>query len=80
MDKALSRLRKLIPALAVSLAFPAAAQPSDLARLQAEAQRVTITRDDWGVAHVVGKSDADAVFGAVYAQAEDDFARSRPIT
>ena len=75
MDKALSRLRKLIPALAVSLAYPAAAQPSDLARLQAEAQRVTITRDDWGIAHVVGKSDADAVFGAVYAQAEDDFAR-----
>src|ERR1700716_4098181 len=37
--------------------------------------RVTITRDDWGIAHVKGKTDADAVFGMIYAQAEDDFNR-----
>ena len=36
---------------------------------------VTIIRDDWGIAHVYGKTDADAVFGMVYAQAEDDFNR-----
>ena len=36
---------------------------------------MTITRDDWGVPHVHGRSDADAVFGAIYAQAEDDFPR-----
>jgi len=36
---------------------------------------VTITRDDWGIAHVKGKTDADAVFGMIYAQAEDDFNR-----
>lgn len=53
----------------------AAAQPADLARWQAQAARVTITRDDWGIAHVKGKTDADAVFGAIYAQAEDDFNR-----
>jgi acyl-homoserine-lactone acylase len=47
----------------------------DLARWRAEARRVTITRDDWGIAHVRGKSDADAVFGMIYAQAEDDFNR-----
>src|SRR5215204_7253579 len=40
-----------------------------------QAQNVTIIRDDWGIAHVYGKSDADAVFGVVYAQAEDDFNR-----
>ena len=40
-----------------------------------EAARVTITRDDWGIAHVRGKTDADAVFGMIYAQAEDDFPR-----
>jgi len=51
-----------------------AASP-DMTRWQAEASRVTITRDDWGIAHVHGKSDADAVFGAIYAQAEDDFGR-----
>lgn len=47
----------------------------DLARMQGEAARVTITRDDWGLAHVHGQSDADAVFGMAYAQAEDDFNR-----
>ena len=40
-----------------------------------EAHNVTITRDDWGIAHVYGKTDADAVFGMIYAQAEDDFNR-----
>jgi acyl-homoserine-lactone acylase len=50
-------------------------QDPELARWRAEAQRVTITRDDWGIAHVRGKSDADAVFGMIYAQAEDDFNR-----
>ena len=44
-------------------------------RWEAQARNVTITRDDWGIAHVKGKSDADAVFGAIYAQAEDDFNR-----
>lgn len=38
-------------------------------------RQVTITRDDWGIAHVKGVSDADAIFGAMYAQAEDDFPR-----
>ncbi len=41
----------------------------------ARAARVTIIRDDWGIAHVYGTSDADAVFGMIYAQAEDDFNR-----
>jgi acyl-homoserine-lactone acylase len=50
-------------------------EPDGPERWQREAERVTITRDDWGIAHVHGKSDADAVFGMVYAQAEDDFPR-----
>jgi len=45
------------------------------ARWQREAQNVTIISDDWGIAHVHGKMDADAVFGMIYAQAEDDFNR-----
>src|SRR5690242_18297290 len=40
-----------------------------------EAQNVTIIRDNYGVPHVYGKTDADAVFGVIYAQAEDDFNR-----
>jgi len=55
---------------------PAHAQtPDEIARWTREAQDVTITRDDWGIAHVHGKTDADAVFGMEYAQAEDDFNR-----
>ena len=59
----------------VATAHPVAAQPAQLARWQAQAARVTIHRDRHGVAHVYGTSDADAVFGMVYAQAEDDFPR-----
>jgi acyl-homoserine-lactone acylase len=53
----------------------AAASPPEDARWEKQARNVTIVRDDWGIAHVFGKSDADAVFGAIYAQAEDDFNR-----
>ena len=49
--------------------------PAELARWERRARAVTITRDDWGIAHVHGRTDADAVFGMVYAQAEDDFPR-----
>ena len=52
-----------------------AAHASDEARWSAEAARIQIVRDDWGIAHVHGKTDADAVFGMAYAQAEDDFNR-----
>jgi acyl-homoserine lactone acylase PvdQ len=49
-------------------------EPEDK-RWEREAKAVTIIRDDWGIAHVYGKTDADAVFGMIYAQAEDDFNR-----
>ena len=62
-----------IPA-AVSFGGPAATN-ADAVRWEKQAGNVTITRDDWGIAHVSGKTDADAVFGMIYAQAEDDFNR-----
>src|SRR5262249_51842990 len=64
-------------AIALLLSFSASTsgQNSDLQQWEQRARKVTITRDDWGVAHVYGKTDADAVFGAIYAQAEDDFNR-----
>lgn len=58
-----------------TLLAPQAVRGQDAARWAREAQHVTIIRDDWGIAHVYGKTDADAVFGAEYAQAEDDFNR-----
>ena len=44
-------------------------------RLSSMAKKVSIIRDDYGVPHIYGKTDADAVFGLLYAQAEDDFPR-----
>lgn len=49
--------------------------PTEISAYQAQAKRVTIIRDNWGIPHVYGKSDADAVFGLLYAQCEDDFKR-----
>ncbi|RDV12656.1 acylase [Pontibacter diazotrophicus] len=47
----------------------------EVEKWEEQAARVTIIRDDFGVPHVYGKTDADAVFGLLYAQCEDDFNR-----
>ena len=47
----------------------------EITRLEKLAQQVTVIRDKWGIAHVYGKTDSDAVFGMLYAQCEDDFKR-----
>ena len=64
--------KSLLPFL---LLLTAATDPQERAQWRAEAERVAITRDDWGIAHIEGRTDADAVFGMIYAQAEDDFPR-----
>lgn len=58
--------------IALFLLVPACTQKSEL---QKQAESITIIRDDFGVPHIYGKTDADAVFGLMYAQAEDDFNR-----
>jgi acyl-homoserine-lactone acylase len=76
-------MRQLVPVLLVlglcgASAVPCcAAQPSaaQLRHWEHEARAVTIYRDNWGIAHVYGNTDADAVFGMEYAQAQDDFKR-----
>ena len=65
----------LVLLAALISAAPRHAPNPELARLEREARNVTITRDNWGIPHIHGKTDADAVFGLVYAQAEDDFNR-----
>jgi acyl-homoserine-lactone acylase len=70
MRLAYSLLCSLVLASALS-----AQASSDPARWERQAQNVTIIRDDWGIPHVYGKTDADVVFGLMYAQAEDDFNR-----
>ena len=61
--------------LAASAGGTAAAATDQETRWQRHAEDVRIVRDNWGIAHIYGKTDADCVFGAIYAQAEDDFGR-----
>lgn len=54
------------------------AQPfskAEISQWQEQAKKVSIIRDNWGIPHIYGKTDADAVFGMLYAQCEDDFKR-----
>ena len=67
-------MKPLILVLAAA-SYSYAFQSAEASRWEKEAKNVTIVRDDWGIAHVHGKTDADAVFGMIYAQAEDDFNR-----
>lgn len=48
---------------------------TEITRWQQQAKQVKIIRDNWGIPHIYGKTDADAVFGLLYAQCEDDFNR-----
>jgi len=71
-------MMKKLPLLLVLSCGPIPAERAQIpepARWEREADRVTIVRDDWGIAHVHGRTDADAVFGMIYAQAEDDWSR-----
>ena len=72
-----THMKKFVFILAVAcIASTAqAATRGEIARWEQEARNVTIIRDNWGIAHVYGKTDAEAVFGMEYAQAEDDFNR-----
>ena len=47
----------------------------EIKNFELQSKRVTIIRDTWGIPHIYGKTDADAVFGLLYAQCEDDFKR-----
>ena len=74
----MKKLVLLLAFLAVSCSSPAPTAPPEdpkVAGWRTRAQGITIVRDDWGVPHIYGKTDADVVFGLMYAQAEDDFNR-----
>lgn len=61
--------------LAATACAPQPPPDPQVAAWEARAEGITIIRDDWGVPHIHGATDADAVFGMIYAQAEDDFNR-----
>src|SRR5206468_9272102 len=58
-----------IPLLSFSQYFSG----KEIQRYKEEAKRVTIIRDTWGVPHIYGKTDANAVFGLLYAQCEENY-------
>src|SRR5689334_19501077 len=64
-SKAMKKLLLLLAAVSAAIAFQGAKNP-DAARWEQRAKGITIVRDDWGIAHVTGKTDADAVFGMIY--------------
>ena len=51
----------------VSQAISSSSQvdPAELARWEQLASNVTISRDNWGIAHIYGQTDADTVFGTL---------------
>lgn len=48
---------------------------TEIKRWEAQAKQVTVVRDSWGIPHIYGKTDADAVFGLLYVQCEENFSR-----
>jgi acyl-homoserine-lactone acylase len=72
----MKKLVLFVGLLCVTSALHAAAdKDQESAGWERQAQNVTIIRDTWGIPHIYGRTDADAVFGVMYAQAEDDFNR-----
>lgn len=67
-------LKKVLLSSIAILLFSCSAD-NKIDRLEKQAENVTIIRDNYGVPHIYGKTDADAVFGLLYAQCEDDFNR-----
>jgi acyl-homoserine lactone acylase PvdQ len=65
----------LIFLLILASCSPKPGSDKEISKWEKQAERVDIYRDNFGIAHIYGKTDADAVFGMLYAQCEDDFNR-----
>src|SRR3954465_3844826 len=71
----MSSLVRLLVLLILPAASFAQFTAQEIKQYEGQAKNVTIIRDNWGIPHIYGKKDADAVFGLMYAQCEDDFKR-----
>ena len=69
-------MKKIIFFLALPIQlFSQSFSKEEIRQWEKQADHVIIIRDNWGIPHIYGKTDADAVFGLMYAQCEDDFKR-----
>lgn len=70
-------MKKFLPLLLFASSAVCAQKfsPQEITKWKKQASAITIIRDNWGIPHTYGKTDADAVFGMIYAQCEDDFPR-----
>lgn len=69
-------MKKLYFLFVLALVFSCQSGPqTEVEKWEEQANQVEIIRDNFGVPHIYGKTDADAVFGMLYAQCEDDFPR-----
>lgn len=76
----LQEMNLYLQGLVLFLLFPCAVfaqkpNATTIKQWKQQAANITIYRDNFGVPHIYGKTDADAVFGLLYAQCEDDFKR-----
>jgi acyl-homoserine-lactone acylase len=71
----MKKVMSLFLLLCVQQSFAQPVPAATIKTWEQQARRVTIIRDNWGIPHIYGKTDADAVFGLIYAQCEDDFPR-----
>ncbi len=69
-------MKQLLPLLLFPfISFTQNASQQTVSAWQQQANQVTIIRDTWGIPHIYGKTDADAVFGLMYAECEENFER-----
>jgi acyl-homoserine-lactone acylase len=70
MKKSLTALLFLLfPVWGIAQKFTSA----EISRYQQQAKTVTIIKDNWGVPHIYGPTDASVVFGLMYQQCEENF-------
>jgi acyl-homoserine lactone acylase PvdQ len=63
----------LLPVIFIFACSEQKVSNTQLKKYEEQAARVTIIRDTWGIPHIYGETDADAVFGLMYAQCEENF-------
>jgi acyl-homoserine-lactone acylase len=68
-----ARLHLTVAGFAVCLLAPTGGFGSWTSAPASQDNQVTIYRDEWGVPHIYGPTDASVLFGAAYAQAEDNW-------